>query len=82
MMRTPEKNFALLYFENQSVIPELVGFKSSTLYSIQWFSPAHGKWKKKNFIKTDKEGKFVLSKFPDGQNPSVIDWTAKIVENL
>lgn len=27
MKRTAEKDFALLYFENQSVLPELTGFK-------------------------------------------------------
>ncbi len=35
MMRTPEKDFALLYFENQSVLPEVIGFKLNTLYSFK-----------------------------------------------
>jgi hypothetical protein len=81
MMRTPEKDFALLYFENQSLLPELIGFKSGKLYTLQWFNPAKGKWGKKITIKADKMGRVILSGFPDGQNSSVIDWAAKIIEN-
>jgi hypothetical protein len=81
MMRTPEKDFALLYFENQSVLAELIGFKPSTSYLLQWFNPTNGELGKKISINSDKEGRIVLSKFPDEQNPCVIDWAAKIVEN-
>jgi Protein of unknown function (DUF4038)/Domain of unknown function (DUF5060) len=80
MMRTPGKDFALLYFENQSVLPELYGFKPNTSYSLYWFDTVNGKWKNPVTIKTDKKGMLVLSEFPDKQNPSVIDWAAKIIE--
>ena len=81
MMRTPEKDFALLYFENQSLLPELIGFKPSMLYTMQWFNPTNGKWGKKIAIKTDKIGRVILSVFPDDQSKSVIDWAVKIIEN-
>jgi hypothetical protein len=81
MMRTPKKDFALLYFENKSVVPELTGFKSNTFYTLQWFTPFNGAWGNKIALKADKEGKIVLQEFPDGQNPSAIDWAAKIIEN-
>lgn len=80
MMRTPEKDFALLYFENQSVLPELFGFKPNTSYSLNWFDPVNGKWKNPVTIKTDKKGILVLPEFPDKQNPSIIDWATKIIE--
>ncbi|MCJ7449151.1 MAG: DUF4038 domain-containing protein [Bacteroidales bacterium] len=80
MMRTPEKDFALLYFENQSVLPELTGFKSNTSYSLYWFNPVDGVWKNPVSIKTDKKGNLILQDFPDKQNPSIIDWAAKIIE--
>jgi len=81
MMRTPEKDFALLYFENQAVVPELTGFKSNASYIFQWFNTINGGWKKNINIKSDKEGRVVLPRFPDAQNPSVIDWAAKIFES-
>jgi hypothetical protein len=81
MMRTPQKDFALLYFEHQSLSPELTGFKPGTSYTIQWFTPTNGKWGKKISIKTDKSGILILSAFPDGQSMSVIDRAAKIIEH-
>jgi hypothetical protein len=78
MMRTPEKDFALLYFEHQAVLPELTGFKPQTLYLFQWFNTVNGEWSKIKIIEADKKGKLVLPLFPDGQNPSSVDWAAKI----
>jgi hypothetical protein len=78
MMRTPEKDFALLYFENQSVLPELAGFKPGTAYTLIWFNPISGKWINPVEIKSDNNGKVILSGFPDGKDPSSTDWAAKI----
>jgi len=80
MMRTPEKDIALLYFENQSVLPALTGFKPNSSYLFEWFNPINGKWGKKITIRSDKKGRLVLPQFPDGHNPSIIDWAAKIIE--
>jgi hypothetical protein len=80
MMRTPEKDFALLYFENRSVLPELAGFKPGLSYSLEWFNPSNGEWKEKIIVTADKNGKIRLPRFPDGQNPSARDWAAKIEE--
>jgi hypothetical protein len=80
MMRTPEKDFALLYFENQSVLPQLTGFKSNASYSLYWFDPLNGEWKNPVTVKTDNNGLLALPEFPDKQNQSVIDWAAKIIE--
>lgn len=80
MMRTAEKDFALLYFEDQSVLPELTGFKSLTSYSLSWFDTLHGEWEKTMYVKTDEKGRMALSEFPDKKNPSGTDWALKIVE--
>jgi len=80
MMRTPEKDFALLYFENQSELPLLMGFKPNKSYSLYWFNTVNGKWKKPLTIKSDKKGVLPIPEFPDNQNPSGIDWAAKIIE--
>jgi hypothetical protein len=78
MMRTPERDFALLYFENQSVLPEIAGFIPNTSYSLHWFNPSKGEWKEPFIILTDKKGRLIIPFFPDRQNPSIIDWAAKI----
>jgi len=44
MMRTAEKDFALLYFENKSVVPKLKGFAPGKTYKLTWFDPLNGKW--------------------------------------
>ena len=78
MMRTPEKDFALLYFENQSVLPILTNFKSNSTYYFQWFNPVSGDWKNIVTINANEKGILTLPDFPDGQNPSSADWAAKI----
>lgn len=78
MMRTPEKDFALLYFENQAVLPELSGFEPETSYLFQWYNPRNGRWLQSAATKSDKQGKLTPPEFPDGQNPSKTDWAAKI----
>lgn len=81
MMRTAEGDFALLYFENQVVLPTLSGFKPDTSYHLQWFNPSNGQWTKSVTVKTNEKGMLILPEFPDGQNPSTIDWAAKILES-
>ncbi|WP_100615769.1 DUF5060 domain-containing protein [Confluentibacter citreus] len=80
MMRTPNKDFALLYFENQSVLPELKGFKPNTSYALVWFNPLNGEWGQPIHVKTNKKGVLELPLFPDKQHPSIIDWAMKITE--
>ncbi|NQU84406.1 MAG: DUF4038 domain-containing protein [Mariniphaga sp.] len=80
MMRTLEKDFALLYFENMSVLPELEGFEINTAYSLEWFIPVSGKWKRSIKIISDEIGIIILPEFPDGNNPSLKDWALKIVK--
>jgi hypothetical protein len=80
MMRTPEKDLALLYFENKATIPQLSGFEPSTPYSILWFNPSTGKWMEKIKLKSNKKGILVIQCFPEGMNIAETDWAAKIVE--
>jgi len=80
MMCAPTKDFALLYFENQSVLPTLSGFKENTAYKFQWFNPRNGEWEKSTTIESDEKGVLALPAFPDGENPSTTDWAAKILD--
>jgi hypothetical protein len=79
MMCTPEKDFALLYFENKSQLPTLSGFKEETSYSFRWFDPRNGKWEESIIIKTDENGILQVPFFPDGKNSSTTDWATKIL---
>lgn len=79
MMRTPEKDFALVYFENQSVLPKLGGFIPDQLYMLKWYNPSTGEWISQATLKADKKGKLIIPSFPSGQNPSDTDFAAKIL---
>jgi hypothetical protein len=78
MMRTQGNDFALLYFENQSVLPVLNNFKPGAEYIFQWFDTISGKWKNKVIIRADDKGALSLPDFPEGKNISSRDWAAKI----
>ncbi len=80
MLRTNEKDFALLYFENRSALPALNGFKPNTSYALLWFNPLTGKWKKRITIKSDAKGILAITGFPDEKREGANDWAAKIVE--
>ncbi len=80
MMRTNEKDFALLYFENESVVPNLNNFKPNTDYVLQWFNTISGEWSDEIKINSDEKGTIVISEFPKGGKKSSIDWAAKIIE--
>ncbi|MBN2349485.1 MAG: DUF4038 domain-containing protein [Bacteroidales bacterium] len=81
MMLTPEKDFALLYFENKAVIPVLSGFNAGVSYAFQWFDTITGEWSAKIPVTADKKGKIKVPAFPDGKNPASMDIAAKIIEN-
>ena len=78
MMRNRGKDLALLYFENGSVKPDLKGFIPDTQYSLLWFDPIKGEWKRPVTFRSDKEGSLIIESFPDSKNPAVTDWGLKI----
>ncbi len=78
MMRTSAKDFALLYFENQSVLPALNNFIPNKEYYFKWFDTITGKWDKKELLKADSKGRLKIPEFPNGENLSSRDWAAKI----
>ena len=80
MMLNDEKDFGLLYFENQTELPQISGLKKSASYIFQWFNPRNGEWKEAKTVWSDRKGNLILPPFPDGQNPASTDWAAKILE--
>jgi hypothetical protein len=78
MMRTPEKDFALLYFEDRSELPVLHHFTPGAAYQFQWFDVLTGTWKTTMMMKADAQGTLRVPAFPNGKNTSSRDWAAKI----
>ncbi|MBN1300417.1 MAG: DUF4038 domain-containing protein [Melioribacteraceae bacterium] len=79
MMRNSEKDFALLYFENESVVPVLNNFIPEKKYSFTWFDTITGEWSKQEILKSDFEGRIKIPHFPGGEKNSSKDWAAKIL---
>lgn len=78
MMRTKEKDLAMLYFENSCVQPALEGFLPNKIYTYQWFDPRTGIWFGSANIKTDVNGRISLPEFPGGLATSQTDWCLKL----
>ncbi len=81
MMQTSDKKLALLYFENEAVLPELSNFKPNEEYTFQWFNPITGTWKEKAVIKSDNKGNLKIPDFQENNNVKMSDWAAKILKN-
>jgi hypothetical protein len=79
MMRTGDKKLALLYFENNSVLPDLINFIPDQEYVFSWYNPVNGEWKKALPLKADSEGVLRLPDFPGQEKKASSDWAAKIV---
>jgi len=78
MARTPDTDLALLYFENEAVLPTLRGFQAATEYVLTWFDPISGEWLAPLHVRSDAAGTIVLTSFPDSANPAARDWAARI----
>lgn len=78
MMRTKEKDLAMLYFEDKSVQAKLSGFAPGKPYSFKWFDPRNGAWIISEIILADKSGSISLPVFPGGLSIAQTDWAAKL----
>jgi hypothetical protein len=76
MMRTPERDFALLYFENKAVRPQLNGFSPGARYRWMWFDPRTGGWRDNVSVAADVKGALAAPAFPRGG--AIRDWAAKV----
>lgn len=80
MMRTAERDFALLYFENKAVRAQLAGFTPGASYQWTWFNPRTGEWSPALAVRADSGGKLATPEFPQtAANEAVSDWAAKIL---
>jgi hypothetical protein len=80
LMRTPRKDFALLYFENKALATRLKGFEPGARYRWTWFDPRTGSWTKAIHLSADAQGTIASPAFPGGGRQASRDVAAKIVQ--
>ena len=78
MLRSKEKDLALLYFENKSLLPAIQNMLSDTEYELTWYDPGQGIWLMPVKLTSTKDGHLELNHFPGEVSISPIDWALKI----
>lgn len=81
LMRTPEADFALAYFETKSLRPKIKGFTPNTRYTWRWFDPRTGKWSADIALRTDANGVLHAPAFAQGKEQATVDVAAKILRS-
>ncbi|NVK55593.1 MAG: DUF4038 domain-containing protein [Alteromonadaceae bacterium] len=79
MLRSAERDLALLYFENAAVSPQLAGFKAGAPYTFMWYQPATGEWLSPITLIANAAGNIRLPEFPGGNSIAQHDWAAKLI---
>jgi len=79
MMRTPERDLALLYYEHLAGPATLTGMTPGATYTWAWFDPRSGDWVAARDVFADSAGQIVTPAFPDAGQSPMRDWAAKLV---
>jgi hypothetical protein len=79
LMRTPQRDFALAYFENKALATRLKGFMPDGRYLWTWFDPRSGKWSRVIRLRADASGVLSSPAFPRGGRQAAGDVAAKIL---
>jgi hypothetical protein len=79
LMRTAERDFALVYFEQKAVRTRLKGFSPGARYSWTWFDPRAGQWERGLSLRADSTGALDSPPFAGGGTRAARDIAAKIV---
>jgi hypothetical protein len=79
LMRTPQRDFALAYFENRAVRTRMKGFTPNTRYRWSWFDPRSGTWLRTLTIQSDPAGVLASPPFPPAGVEGARDVAARIV---
>jgi hypothetical protein len=78
MMRTDDRSFALLYFENNAERPQITGLATNARYQWTWFNPRDGGWSNPLELTADADGTLAAPEFPEGDSTTVNDWAATL----
>jgi len=79
LMRTAERDFALVYFEEKAPATRLKGFTPGARYSWTWFDPRTGLWERARLLRADSTGALDSPTFATGGKQAARDTAAKIV---
>lgn len=79
LMRTPQRDFALAYFESQASVARLRGFVPDANYSWTWFDPRSGTWSAPVRVRADPHGVLASPAFPAGGSLARTDVAARLV---
>ena len=79
LMRTPDRHFALAYFETKTPRSHLAGFSPGGRYAWQWYDVRTGAWSKGQPVRADAQGSLATPPFPEGGETAVQDAAAKIL---
>ena len=79
LMRTSEKDYGLLYFENHARRAQSNGWKPKASYRFTWYNPRNGEWQAPSTLSADGKGVLQLPPFPSGGEAADVDWAAKVV---
>jgi hypothetical protein len=79
LMRTPDREFALAYFENRALSPKLQGFVAQANYSWTWFDPRTGAWSRPVRVRADAGGVIAAPSFPGRGLQATTDFAAKLL---
>ena len=79
MMRTAEKDLALLYFEKMAPRGTVAGLRPASRYRWTWFDPRQGRWLQMVQVTSDAAGVLAVPRHPTGAQSARFDWAAKLV---
>ena len=79
LMRTPDRGFGLLYFENKAARARTTGWRPNSGYRLTWLDPRAGSWRESIDLVSDGGGVMQVPPFPGGHDVAGTDWAAKIV---
>jgi hypothetical protein len=77
---TRDRDFVLLYFEQDCPQATLSGMPAGQEYQAQWFDPRTGQWLKAEptTLNATADGTVQLPLFPGGKTKSDLDWALKL----
>lgn len=79
LMRTKDKNFGLLYFENKAQRAHTAGWNVNATYRFTWYNPRTGEWLQSAILTANAKGEMQLPSFPGDIETADTDWAAKVV---
>lgn len=79
LMRTPDRGFALAYFEHGARRTSFANFIPGAAYRWTWYDPRTGRWSRAVAVRADARGSIATPLLPDGKTAAAEDAAAKIL---